>query len=82
MFSARITAPTAPRTPAAARRSLIKRIALALALFALVGLVCWRIYATAPVPASQPPNSRLDAVLNATRDLRHFFRPRPRLILT
>jgi hypothetical protein len=49
MYPARISVPATPGTRADARRSLYKRIAFALALFALVGLVCWRIYATTPV---------------------------------
>ncbi len=67
MFSARIIVPVPPRSRADARRSVVKRIALALALFALVGLVCWRIYATTPVPAQQAPRAGLDAAMHAPR---------------
>jgi hypothetical protein len=67
MFSARITVPAAPRARADVQRSLVKRIALALALFALVGLVCWRIYETRPVPTPQAPRAGLDATLHAPR---------------
>jgi hypothetical protein len=81
MFSARITVPAAPRTRADAQRSLVKRIAFALALFALVGLVCWRIYATTPLPAPQPPRAGLDARVYAAGELRHFSRPRLRPIV-
>jgi hypothetical protein len=50
MFSAPIPVPAAPRTRADARRSLVKRVALALTLFALVGLVYWREYLAARQP--------------------------------
>ncbi len=66
MFSAPIPAPAAARTRADARRSLVKRIALALALFALVGWFCWRIYETTPVPTRQPAGAGLSPTLRAT----------------
>ena len=81
MFSAPIPAPAAPRTRADARRSLVKRIALALALFALVGWFCWRIYEPTSVPTRQPPRAGLTSTLRATTKvaieqdqnlLRHF----------
>jgi hypothetical protein len=81
MLSAPIPAPAAARTRADARRSLVKRIALALALFALVGWFCWRIYETTPVPTRQPPRAGLSPMLRAVTKvaleheqdlLRHF----------
>jgi hypothetical protein len=54
MFSAPIPAPAVPRTRADERRTLVKRIALAFALFALVGWFCWRIYESTPVPTPLP----------------------------
>jgi hypothetical protein len=81
MLSAPISAPAAARTRADARRSLVKRTALALALFALVGWFCWRIYETPPVPTRQPPRAGLSPMLRAATKvaiehdrnlLRHF----------
>jgi hypothetical protein len=69
MFSAPIPASAVPRTRADARRSLVKRIALALALFALVGWFCWRIYETTSVPTRQPPHAGLSPTLRATTNL-------------
>jgi hypothetical protein len=66
MFSAPIPATAAPRTRADARRSLVKRVALALALFALVGWFCWRIYQPTSAPTPQPPRSGLSPALRAT----------------
>jgi len=79
MFAAPIPAPPAPRTRADERLSLTKRIeALALALFALVGLVCWRIYETTPIPPPQPPRAVSWRGSSQAGDLRHFSFPRPR----